>query len=84
VVEGTRLESVRTGNRTEGSNPSLSAIKALRKGSIPFVPFLCEKIGFLKRICSISYFSFYLTQAKMSFCGFELPFLTFRSLTFRS
>ena len=26
VVEGARLESVCTGNRTEGSNPSLSAI----------------------------------------------------------
>ena len=27
VVEGARLESVFTGNRNEGSNPSLSAIK---------------------------------------------------------
>ena len=31
VVEGARLESVCTGYRTEGSNPSLSAIKIGRK-----------------------------------------------------
>ena len=30
VVEGARLESVCTGNRTEGSNPSLSAILLFR------------------------------------------------------
>jgi hypothetical protein len=29
VVESTRLESERTGNRTVGSNPSLSAIVAI-------------------------------------------------------
>ena len=29
MVEGARLESVCTGNRTEGSNPSLSAINFL-------------------------------------------------------
>ena len=33
VAEGARLESVCTGNRTEGSNPSLSAI-TLQKGPL--------------------------------------------------
>lgn len=32
MVEGTCLESKRTGNRTEGSNPSLSAVNKVNGG----------------------------------------------------
>jgi hypothetical protein len=61
VVEGTRLESVRTGNRTGGSNPPLSAIKALRKGSIPFVPFCVKNRVFLKNL--LDFLLFVLSDA---------------------
>lgn len=41
VVEGARLESVCTGYRTEGSNPSLSAIKSAAKQRF----FYCFPVG---------------------------------------
>jgi hypothetical protein len=34
VVDGARLESVFTGNRNEGSNPSLSAIPTYRRAKL--------------------------------------------------
>lgn len=43
AVEGARLESVCTGNRTEGSNPSLSAIKISRTSGF-FILFLCRTV----------------------------------------
>lgn len=44
MVEGARLESVCTGNRTEGSNPSLSAIKKSAAGAA-FLLFLCRTVN---------------------------------------
>ncbi len=46
MVEGARLESVCTGNRTEGSNPSLSATKYFAAVAVFFVLFLCREAGF--------------------------------------
>lgn len=44
MVEGARLESVCTGNRTEGSNPSLSAINAENQQIVKQAPNFTPKI----------------------------------------
>ena len=47
MVEEARLESVYTGNRIEGSNPSVSAERD-KRGKTLFVPFLITSASFVK------------------------------------